>query len=252
MGSTANPVAASGLLSTEPPAGRNWGRTLVRLSVGGAAAVAMAMVLTNVAIYRAGAGRVFSAERTPPRSVAVVFGAGVRANGQPSTALTERMTTAVDLYRRGKVQHLLVTGDNSHRSYDEPTVMRRLALAAGVPAADVTLDYAGFDTADSCTRARRIFGVKDAILVTHSFHLDRALFLCRRAGLDAVGVAASDAGLPANMVRSLWVRERVAAPKAIFEGYVDRRPTYGGAFVGLVGSEHPANPDPLEPKSVSG
>jgi vancomycin permeability regulator SanA len=154
------------------------------------------------------------------------------------------MDEAVALFKAGKVEHLLVSGDNSRRGYDEPTIMRRLAIQGGVPPAQVTVDYAGFDTSDSCVRARRIFGVDEAVLVTQGFHIRRAIFLCRRAGLDAVGLVASEAMFTDQARLRLQVREAAAAPKAWWEGYVDPRPTYLGEFVGLVGSEHPANSDP--------
>ena len=104
--------------------------------------------------------------------------------------LRDRVDTAVDLYKRGAVQKLLMSGDNSRVDYNEPDAMATYAIAQGVPAADIQPDYGGRRTYDSCYRARDIFHVKSAIIVTQAFHLPRALFLCDQLGVQAVGVAA--------------------------------------------------------------
>ncbi len=126
----------------------------------------------------------------PAAPVAIVFGAGIRADGGLSPMLTDRMDTAVALYRAGKVRKLLVSGDNRFVDYNEPGAMYDYAVAQGVPAADVVRDYAGRRTYDTCYRAGAIFGVERAILVTQRFHLPRALFTCRNLGVDAVGFSA--------------------------------------------------------------
>ena len=120
----------------------------------------------------------------PIRPVAIVLGAA-------SVVLTDRVATGVELYKAGKVQKLLMTGDNSRDGYNEPAAMKQQALALGVPARDIVCDYAGFRTYDSLYRARDIFGVRSAILVTQGYHLPRALFLGRKLGLDVVGVDAA-------------------------------------------------------------
>jgi vancomycin permeability regulator SanA len=137
-----------------------------------------------------GAGdRLRTVADVPAEPVAVVFGAGV-VGSEPSPYLAHRLDAALALYQQHKVQAILVTGDNSTRSYDEPDTMRGYLIAHGVPAVRVVRDYAGFDTWDSCTRARQIFGVDHAVLVSQDFHVRRALALCRAAGIDsyAVGV----------------------------------------------------------------
>lgn len=120
----------------------------------------------------------------PRRPVAIVFGAA-------GDILTDRVTTSVELYKAGKVQKLLMTGDNGHDGYNEPEDMKQQAIAEGVPARDIICDYAGFRTYDSLYRARDIFGVRSAILVTQRYHLPRALFLGEKLGLDVVGVDAA-------------------------------------------------------------
>ena len=126
----------------------------------------------------------------PPRPVAIVFGAGYWPDGRLSDALADRLETAIELYQAGKVNKLLLTGDNRFVHYNEPAVMAQYAQARGVPAEDLVLDYAGRRTYDSCYRAKAIFGVEQAILVTQKFHLPRALFLCDRIGMDSIGIVA--------------------------------------------------------------
>lgn len=133
---------------------------------------------------------IYDADEVPPRPVAIVFGARVFASGRLSPMLADRVRTAAQLYEAGKVEVLLLTGDNSEAHYNEPEAMRRYARSLGVPDEALVLDYAGFRTYDSCYRARDIFQVESAILITQDFHLPRALLLCSALGIDAVGVVA--------------------------------------------------------------
>jgi vancomycin permeability regulator SanA len=126
----------------------------------------------------------------PSRRVAIVFGAGLWRNGTATPVLIDRVTTAANLYSTGKVEKLLMSGDNRFVDYNEPAVMRELALSLGVPDVAIVLDYAGRRTYDSCYRAKAIFGVTEAILVTQAFHLPRAIYLCNQLGVDSVGVEA--------------------------------------------------------------
>lgn len=125
----------------------------------------------------------------PPR-VAIVFGAGAK-NNQPTPALYDRVYTAAELYKLGRVKKLLMSGDNPSEYYDEPTVMKKTAMQMGVPESDIVLDFAGRRTFDTCYRAREIFDVKNAVLVTQEFHQPRALYLCRDLGIESVGVIAN-------------------------------------------------------------
>lgn len=127
----------------------------------------------------------------PHAPVALVFGAGLW-DGEPSPYLAHRLDAAAELYAHGKIRAVLVTGDNSRRSYDEPTAMRRYLTDRGVPSRRIVSDYAGFDTWDSCSRARRVFGVHRALLVSQDFHIRRAVALCRAAGITSHGVPVSE------------------------------------------------------------
>jgi SanA protein len=127
----------------------------------------------------------------PDRPVAIVFGAGYWSNGVLSLILRERLDAAIELYQAGRVQKLLFSGDNQVETYNEPAKMLEYALARGVPREDIVLDYAGRRTYDTCYRARDIFQVTDAVLVTQRYHLPRALETCRLLGVDAIGYGAN-------------------------------------------------------------
>jgi SanA protein len=165
---------------------------------------------------------IYTVETAPPRRVAIIFGAAVWGDGSPSPVLADRVRTGVDLYHAGRVQKLLMTGDNRFVDYNEPKAMGDYAQLLGVPAEDIVLDYAGRRTYDSCYRARHIFGVTDAILVTQSYHLDRALFTANALGIDAVGVGSDLREY--TLIRQWWWREMLATPVAWLEVHGVLRP----------------------------
>jgi len=150
----------------------------------------LSLVLPRLITAIHSASRIFAVTESPPADVAIVFGAGLRWDGTPSPVLRDRVRTAVELFFAGKVKKLLLSGDNRFVDYNEPGAMRDYALALGMPEEHMVLDYAGRRTYDTCYRAKAIFGVTSAILVTQEFHLPRALYTCQMLGLDAVGVAA--------------------------------------------------------------
>ena len=126
----------------------------------------------------------------PPR-IAIVFGAKVWDSGEPSPVLYDRVLTAVELYRAGRVKKLLMSGDNPTANYDEPTAMKKTAMELGVPENDIVLDFAGRRTYDTCFRAKEIFEIEKAILVTQEFHQARALYLCNNLGVNSIGITAN-------------------------------------------------------------
>jgi len=148
----------------------------------------------------------------PTSSVGLVFGAGVKPDGRLTDALTDRVLTGVELYKTGKVKKLLMSGDNGSKTYDEVTAMKKFAVEQGVPEVDVVLDYAGFDTYDTCYRAREIFDLHTGVvLVSQEFHLPRALYICNELGVKSVGLKADKRVYATN----LWgVREFLARVKA--------------------------------------
>lgn len=193
-----------------------------------AAALAVVLMFAPVtAVHAYASPYQRSAASVPYEPVAIVFGAGA-PGGKPSPYLSRRLDVALDLYRRGKVTVVLVTGDNSQPDYDEPSAMRQYLVDRGVPAARIVRDFAGFDTWASCVRAKKIFGVDHATLVTQDFHLPRALLLCRSAGIDGYGVA--DTGESAAGESELVydsAREVLAGIKAWGQAVVQPDPVLG-------------------------
>lgn len=171
----------------------------------------------------------------PTQRVAVVFGAGLRSDGQPTPILADRVRAAVELYRSGRVHKLLMSGDNSSVNYNEVAAMRRLAIEQGVPAADITLDYAGFSTYESCYRAREIFGVTQAVLVTQRYHLPRAVYTCTQLGINAVGLGTPDWGVYSpDAMRLYTAREVLATLNALWQLHITHpQPTFLGPYVGI-------------------
>lgn len=178
---------------------------------------AITVIAFNLINHAAYATRLYPTAADVPSDsprIAIVFGAGLNRSGGPSPVLYDRVATAVDLYQRGLVDKLLLTGDNRFVDYNEPEAMRQTALQLGVPDGDLVLDYAGRRTYDSCYRARSIFGVERAILVTQAFHLDRAMYLCASFGLDTIGVMADRRSYAASSATWWSIREAAATVAA--------------------------------------
>lgn len=161
--------------------------------------------------------RISSVEAAPHQPVAIVFGAGLRRDGSPTTVLRERIATATDLYKAGKVDKLLLSGDNNFNDYNEPEAMRQYASSLGVPDEDIVLDYAGQRSYDTCYRARTIFGVRNAILVTQPFHLPRTLYTCNSLGIDSLGVPADNLRYHQALMTFWNLRETFATLVALWE-----------------------------------
>ncbi|WP_285759551.1 SanA/YdcF family protein [Nocardiopsis ansamitocini] len=179
--------------------------------MGGAALAAGPTAWT----YLASARYRFAPAAVPARPVAIVLGAGVRSDGQPTLLLARRLDIAVELVRAGKVGAVLVSGDNRPCSGRETDVMTRYLVRRGVPEGAITADPAGYRTWDTCARARDSYGVRSAVIVTQSFHLPRAVALARAAGLDAVGVGDPSLAGRSRATAYGYVREFGANTKAL-------------------------------------
>jgi len=194
-----------------------WLRRVILVSgVLGLLAILLPRLITSLYAMN----RIYQVDESPAERVAVVFGAGLRRDGTPTPILRDRVETAATLYFSGKVEKILLSGDNRFEDYNEPEAMRQYALSLGVPNDALALDYAGRRTYDTCYRARAIFGVKSALLVTQRFHLPRALFICNALGVEAVGVQANNRQY---WNRSLFIwnfREQLATLGAFFDVFV--------------------------------
>ncbi|MCX6078999.1 MAG: YdcF family protein [Chloroflexi bacterium] len=155
-------------------------------------ASAVLVFLTRAITAQIAFKKTYTEADVPSRRIAIVFGAGLWRDGSPTPILQDRVETGARLFFAGKVEKILMTGDNSLVEYNEPEAMRQYAIQLGVPDTAIVLDYAGRRTYDSCYRAKEIFRVKEAILITQKFHLARALFLCNALGLDGIGVEANN------------------------------------------------------------
>jgi vancomycin permeability regulator SanA len=179
-------------------------------------------------VREAAADHVYDVSSVPAAPVALVLGAQVYPDGTPSPFLAARLDLAKRLFDAGTVRALLVSGDHGRLEYDEPGAMRRWLVERGVPAEKVVEDHAGFDTYDSCVRARKVFGVRAAVVVTQSFHVPRAVALCRKVGIAAVGVGDDSV----RRYESIWwrasLREYGAGVKATIDVATGRDPVFLG------------------------
>ncbi|MFE6388050.1 SanA/YdcF family protein [Nocardiopsis dassonvillei] len=160
------------------------------------------------------AGRRAEVDTVPHRPVAVVLGAAAWNDG-PSPLLARRLDLAVRLYENGRVERIIVSGDNREVSRRETDTMTAYLVAQGVPADRIDADRHGYRTWDTCVRVRDLFGVREATMVTQSFHLPRTVALARAAGIDAVGVGDSSMGARRRSTVIGYAREIAAAVKAL-------------------------------------
>lgn len=165
------------------------------------------------------AERIFTEpSQVPTRSIGLVLGTSKYIAKTLNPYYEYRMAAAQQLYQLGKVNILLVSGDNAHRSYNEPWTMKRDLLKAGIPEHDIVLDYAGFRTLDSVVRAKRVFEVNHFVIITQKFHCERALFIAQSNNIDAICLAVPEPGGLAGF--KIRVREVLARLKAIADVYL--------------------------------
>lgn len=162
----------------------------------------------------------------PKKEFAIVLGAGVKKNGKPGSFLKQRLDDSVDLYNKGIIKKVLVSGDNGEKSYDEISAMNEYLVNAGIPQNKIFGDYAGFDTYSTMSRASKVFGIKDAVIVTQKFHLNRSVYLAQQKGIKAVGYSSSSKGQ-----RKYFAREWFATIKSFFDCVISRKPKFLGKKV---------------------
>jgi SanA protein len=197
-------------------------RFITKISLVAASLALLITLLPRLITALYASTRIVAFEDAPSKPVAIVFGAGLTRSGAPTRVLRDRVETAANLYFSGKVEKLLMSGDNSSVYYNEPKAMKDFAVNLGVLPDDIVLDYAGRRTYDTCYRAGNIFGLEEAILVTQSFHLPRALYICNNLGIDAVGVAAENHYF-LKRSRAYWnFRELIATPVALWEVHISQ------------------------------
>ncbi|QEU94539.1 hypothetical protein CP970_29840 [Streptomyces kanamyceticus] len=196
-----------------------------RRTVQAVVALCVLALLPSTWLFVTTDDRIGTVADAPRTRVAVVFGAGLW-RGEPSPYLAHRLDAAAELYRTGRIEVVLVTGDNSREEYDEPDAMRAYLQKHGVPGRRIVSDYAGFDTWDSCVRAKKIFGVDRAVLISQGFHIRRAVALCDAAGVSSYGVGV-DAVHDATWYYG-GAREVFAAGKAVVDSAFQPDPHFLG------------------------
>lgn len=195
---------------------------ILRLILFTAAAGILIFGLPRLASGLYSIGRIASVDSASQRPVAIVFGAGLLRDGSPTPVLRDRVETAAELFFAGKVQKLLMSGDNRFVEYNEPAAMRAYALELGVPDDAIVLDYAGRRTYDTCYRAKEIFGVDQALLVTQRFHLPRALVICNGLGVEGEGVSADRRAYRRSSLGIWNLRELPATLVAFADTFITR------------------------------
>ncbi|MCP3099654.1 YdcF family protein [Myxococcus sp. K15C18031901] len=196
-----------------------WVRRVLVALLAGLAGLLLLSYLVRVSYEE----RIVPPADAPEAPIALVFGAGLAPGAVPSPVLAQRLDMAMALWRTGKVQAVLVSGDEVKPFHHETRAMRRYLLERGLPEAAVLGDEAGLSTYDSCLRAHSVFGARKALLVTQRFHLPRALFIANSVGIDAWGVAA-DEGRPTPW--RYTVRETLSRVLALGMVVLEVEPVY--------------------------
>jgi len=178
------------------------------------------LILCNVWIVTATEHKVYSdMNKLPDHRIALVLGTSHKTvDGEANPFFEKRMDTAAELYRMGKIDNFILSGDNRSRYYNEPVAMRKALIKRGVPASVITLDFAGLRTLDSIVRCKEIFGQAKITVITQSFHSYRALFISDFYEMDAVAMVADEPDLEDSF--RVRLREYVARMKAVLDLYV--------------------------------
>ena len=226
---------------------RRWPR-LSKLAIGGAVAMVLLVALANVYVLTQGADSTSKVADVPRTEVAIVPGALVKPDGEMSAMLADRVKQAAALWQAGKVEKILVSGDHGTWKYDEPDTMRKALVRDGVEPEDVFEDHAGFDTWATMVRARSIFGVNEAVVITQGFHMPRALYLADAAGIDATGLT-SDLRNWGYQGRKSAVREVLSRVKAVADVTFDT-PALAGPKIPIATTDGRESWGPAPPRSV--
>ncbi|REC48295.1 SanA/YdcF family protein [Chryseobacterium pennipullorum] len=182
----------------------------------------------NYSIRQASESKVsYTIADVPETKTALLLGTGkTLSNGMPNAYFYNRIKAAADLYRSGKIQYIIVSGDNSTKEYNEPEDMQSALMQSGVPKDKIILDHAGFRTLDSVVRAKDIFGQQKLVIISQKFHNERAVFLAQQNGMEAFGYNAADVNKYAGLKTNL--REYLAKTKVYWDLLFGVEPKFGG------------------------
>ena len=173
-------------------------------------------------------GKVYnSTNKIPHNKVGLLLGTGkILSNGRINLYYKYRIKAAAKLYKSGKIEFILVSGDNSRKDYDEPTTIKSDLIKKGVPADKIILDYAGFRTLDSIVRSKEIFGQKSITIISQQFHNERAIYIAKHKDIQAIGFNAKDVNVHYGLKTRL--RERLARVKMLLDLTIGKKPKFLG------------------------
>lgn len=198
-------------------------------------ALSLAVFLINWHVVSVGTKYILTADDVPESDAIIVLGAYVFPNGKVSDMLADRLNVGLELYKKGKAPKIVVSGDHGQVNYDEVNNMRRYLQTQGVKREDIFMDHAGFNTYDSLYRARDIFLIKKAVIVTQEFHLTRSLYIAKKLGLEAFGVKADLHVYPE--LKYNYAREIGSRLKAFLQAGIFRpNPKFLGDTIPISGS----------------
>jgi len=183
---------------------------------------------SNYAIEKNAVNKTFSnSTKIKKNRVGLVLGTSkILKNGRINLYFKYRINATVELYKKGKIDFVLVSGDNGNENYDEPTDFKNELIKKGIPENKIFLDYAGFRTLDSVIRAKEIFGQKSITIISQKFHNERAIYLAEKNGIDAIGFNAKD--LSGRYGIKTKIREYFARTKAFLDIIFRVKPKFLG------------------------
>lgn len=190
----------------------------------------------NERVLEVGSSHIMKADDVPESDAILVLGAYVSPDGLVSRVLEERLKVGYELYKQGKANRIIVSGDHSRKDYDEVNAMKKYYLDRQIPGEQIFMDHAGFTTYESMYRAKDIFGVEKVIVVTQKFHLPRAVFIARELGMEAYGVEAETGLYNQFVILKNNVRESFARCKAFVVVAIKPKPTFLGDVIPVTGS----------------
>lgn len=204
------------------------GRKVARLIILILSIPGLALVICNYRINSFAEGKTFSTlDEIPNNKVGIVLGTSKRLkDGSPNAYYGNRITATVDLYKANKIEFVLVSGDNGTIYYNEPTTMKNDLVSAGIPEERIFLDYAGFRTLDSMVRAKEVFGLENATVISQKFHNERAIYIAEEKGLKAIGYNAVDVSLESGF--KVQLREYFARVKVFLDLALKTQPKFYG------------------------
>lgn len=180
-------------------------------------AVLLFVILNHRIVSNGTKNRIYSStEEIPANKIGLLLGTGkYLTNGHVNLYYKYRLDAAYELFRSGKIKYILISGDNSRKDYDEPSMMKEDLIAMGIPASRIELDYAGFRTFDSVVRCKEVFCERSITVISQQFHNERALFIAQNKGIKAVGFNAKDVNRRYGITTN--VRERLARTKLMLD-----------------------------------